>query len=213
MLFRRLLTGPLEVNCYCIAAENEKHCVVIDPGDATPVLRYLEQSGLICSHILLTHGHFDHVLGVAALKEATGAKVLIHEKDAPMLAARDGSAASFGIRQIPCEPDEFVHDGDILHLAGLEIKVLETPGHTPGGVCYYLEKERVLFSGDTLFRMSIGRTDFPNSNEMDMRKSILEGLFSLSGDFAVYPGHMDETTLEWEKQRNPFVRYWKEMMQ
>ncbi len=206
MRMHHMVTGSLDVNCYFII--DKGHCAVIDPADEVPVLAYLEKENLKLTHILLTHGHFDHIGGVAKLKEATNAKICIHKKDAPMLRSDDANFAKFaGMRVEPSVADEILAHNDELTVGDVRIRVLHTPGHTPGGVCYLVED--CLFTGDTLFRLSVGRWDFPGADGDELFASIKETLFALEGDYKVYPGHMDSTTLEVERNKNPFVRRYK----
>lgn len=202
---RTIECGPLNANCYLLWHNGE--CFAVDPADDGPILALLEKEGLKLTHILLTHGHFDHVMGVAALCEKTGATVCIQEEDADMLLNPEGSLAGLmGVRVPPVRADRLVQDGDVLSCAGFDVRVLHTPGHSPGCVCYVIEAERILFSGDTLFRLSVGRSDFPGSDEAALRHSIAEKLFALEGEYTVYPGHMRSTTLDFERARNPFIR-------
>lgn len=207
MLFRQIINGSLGENAYLIAADGQKTCAVIDPGEAEPVLAALKREGLSCEAILLTHGHFDHIGGVKQLKDETGAKIYIHEADAGMLSSnRMSLAVLIGTRVLSAEPDVLLKGGETLSIAGLNIRVIHTPGHTRGGVCYALASERVLFSGDTLFHTDAGRTDFPGGSAKDLYRSIVDGLYTLEGDYTVYPGHEESTTLNEERLNNTFTR-------
>ena len=157
-----LTCGALAVNTYIIGGDNRSDCVVIDPGEAEPVLERLKQEKLTCTHILITHGHFDHIGGAAQLKRETGAKLYIHELDAPKLSSNRGSLSVLVGRSIEkTEADILLHDGDVVEAAGLIIRVLHTPGHCEGGVCYVLDEQRVIFCGDTLFCDGAGRMPRP----------------------------------------------------
>ncbi len=205
-------TGPIGTNTYIVYCESGAEgspadCVVIDPGASKPIIAKLNELNLGCTHILLTHGHFDHIMGVAKIKEKYGAKVYIHNADASALSGGDGSLAYMAGASIEgCEVDKKLKGGDSFTAAGLEFTVLHTPGHTPGGACFVIERERVIFSGDTLFRLSVGRTDLPGGNGMQLYESIAYRLFTLKGDYRVLPGHEDETTLEYERRFNPFMK-------
>lgn len=204
-----LLTGPLEVNTYIAYGKNEGECFIVDPSDKAKVMKALEENALRPTHILLTHGHFDHILAVADLQEEYGAKVVIHEADAAALTGGGPSLsmmAGMGVKR--CTPDMLLKGGETLTPAGFSVKVLATPGHSRGSVCYVLEEERAIFVGDTLFRLSVGRSDLPGGNADELYDSIAHSLFRLAGDYDVYPGHMDQTTLEFERLRNPFINRW-----
>lgn len=206
-----ILTGPLDVNSYVLWEAGNADCLVVDPGDAGPILAFLKKEDLHCAGVLLTHGHFDHIGGVADIKESTGARIHIHKADASML--HDGSdrfAAQLGIYIRPTKADVCFEGGEDMLLAGMRFRVLATPGHTPGGVCYLFEDDRVMFSGDTLFRLSVGRADLAGGEEALLYRSIEETLFHLAGDYRVCPGHARETTLDFERKHNPFMRAHRE---
>ncbi len=209
MKIKLLHTGIMGTNTYVLCNEETKECVVFDPADAQTVLDFLLGEGLACTHILLTHGHFDHVMGVAALKKATGAKVYIAEADAQELlpnAERKLNKTMWGHKIEPCDVDVFPVDGDVIEAAGFKLKAIATPGHTPGGICYVLEEpEKVIFAGDTLFRVNVGRADLPGGSAPALFASVKEKLFALEGDYAVYPGHAEMTALEYERQHNPYI--------
>jgi len=207
MQIHRLICGPLSVNSYIVSKEGSSECAVIDPGDAAPILQYLMDQGLHCTEILLTHGHFDHIYGVHDLAMMTKAKVIIHESDASMLeSSKDSLAMILGYMVQPISADLCIQDGDKIEAAGMTFRVLHTPGHTPGGVCYVSTEEPIAFSGDTVFFESVGRTDFSHSNPNDLRDSIQKKIYSLDEGTTLYPGHGNETTVSHEKKYNPFVR-------
>lgn len=196
--------GAMGENCYIVSSE-QGNVVVIDPGgDVEQILRKAEENGWKIQKILLTHGHFDHVSGVKALKDATGAEIYIHSADREMLTdPQENLAALFGMEYLPVFADTVVSEGDRIALDELSFTVLHTPGHTSGSVCYLAE--RTLFSGDTLFAGSIGRTDFPNGSDLQLSRS-LQRLAALEGDYTVLSGHGEKTTLNWERTNNPYLQ-------
>lgn len=204
MLIKTLPVGQLETNCYAVTDENALVCAVIDPGDeSNTILDYIEDNKLSCKAILITHAHFDHVSAVNAMLEATGAELYMCEKDLEL--AKTGASGRF----TPPENTHFYKDGDEVKVAGLTFKVMETPGHTPGGVTLICGD--ALFTGDTLFRGSCGRTDLPGG---DMRAELrsLKRIASLEGDYEVYPGHAESSMLSIEREHNPYVRHALEKM-
>ena len=198
MLIKTLPVGQLETNCYVVINEDTLSCVVIDPGDESNViLNCLEDNRLRCEAIFLTHGHYDHVGAVEAIMEETGAPVyLCPRDDAHMTGDRHYAYL------LP-EGGRYYDEGDVLSFAGLSFRILATPGHTAGGVCILCED--ALFTGDTLFRGSCGRTDLPGG-DMDEELKSLARLCALPGDYEVYPGHMDSSTLERERNFNYYCR-------
>ncbi len=198
------MTGMMGVNAYIINGEQSNEAAVVDPGaDADRIIAVAEQKDLTLTHILLTHGHFDHVSAIDGLRAHFGSRVIMHAGDAEMLTnPAPDLVPIYGYARVGKGADVFVHGGDVLQLAGLEIQVLSTPGHSPGGVCYIVERN--IFSGDTLFQGSIGRTDFSSGNTADMRMS-LKLLKELDGDYTVYPGHGPATRLEVERHANPYM--------
>lgn len=201
----RLMTGPLAVNCYIIVTE-QKNAVVIDAGGSVEkILQYLKENDLQLKKILLTHGHYDHIGGVAELQAATGAAVYIHEADVPMLSDNVLNLAQWivGESVAPVTDYEILQDGDEIVQDECMFHVLHTPGHTKGSVCYQLE--HTLFTGDTLFRLSRGRTDFPGGSDDELYAS-LQRLKQLDGEYDVLPGHNETSTLSYERQHNPNLR-------
>lgn len=197
-----LLLGSYHTNCYIIHEETSKTCAVIDPGyEPERILDYVNQKGLSVESILLTHGHFDHVGGVDAILAATGCALWMKEGDRESrLVYGDTPLFPFAQRDLPIS---FCNDGDVLHTAGLALTVIATPGHTEGSVCYLCEN--ALFSGDTLFAGTCGRTDLPGSSQQKMLAS-LRRLAMLEVNYRVFPGHGRPSTLEEEKEYNPYMR-------
>jgi glyoxylase-like metal-dependent hydrolase (beta-lactamase superfamily II) len=198
--------GPIQANCIILGCDETQNGVVIDPGDDVPrILKIIEEAGLDLRYIVNTHGHFDHVGGNAALKAATEAPILIHPEDAPMLGQLTASARNFGLNaENSPDPDRLIEEGEIIEFGTLSLKVLHTPGHTPGGVSLAMDGK--VFVGDTLFAGSIGRTDFPGGDYGTLIHSIQQKLFSLDDEVVVYTGHGPETTIGQEKRTNPFAR-------
>ena len=204
---KRFVLGDISTNTYVVTDNNIGECAVVDPATEDRELsEYLKDKNV--KYILLTHGHFDHVSGVKAVKDISSAHIVIHSEDADCLCDRDKSLFSWQYpegEQPLCHADITINDGDTLPFGDGEIKVMHTPGHTKGGVCYIFTNDRVIFSGDTLFRLSAGRTDFPGGNPREELMS-LSKLAALEGDYKVYPGHGEETTLEYERQNNRYVK-------
>ena len=200
----KLTLGFMAVNCYIVRPEGGRECVVIDPGDRVKKIeKVIDENGLCVKAILLTHGHFDHIGAVDELKAATCAKIYIHAADAEKLTdAKKSLAAMTFFRQNTAPADVLLKGGEELDLAGMKIKVIYTPGHTKGGVCYLVEN--TLFSGDTLMRLSYGRTDFEDGSEEEMRAS-LKKLFALEGDLIICPGHGENSLLSLERAGNPIL--------
>ena len=198
MLIKTLPVGDLETNCYIVTNEQTLESVVIDPGDeSNTILDYLEDNHLTCKAIFLTHGHYDHVGAVSALQEETGAPVYMNAKDD----AKNMHSFHFPF-SLP-ENGKSFDDGDVVEAAGLTFHILATPGHTPGSVV--IRVEDALFTGDTLFRGSCGRTDLDGGNMDDMLQS-LRKICALEGDYEVYPGHMDCSSLIRERNFNYYCR-------
>ena len=206
MIVRPLTVGPMAENAYIVGSEETRECAIIDPGaEASRILEEVETLGLTVRLILNTHGHGDHVGAVAAIKEATGAIYAIHQRDVPMLKR----SSPFAMRvvsdfQSPPDPDRYVKEGDVFEIGDVKLRAMETPGHTQGGVCYY--GEGVVFTGDTLFQGSIGRSDMPEGNGRLLIRSIQIKLMVLPAGTRVYPGHGPDSTIAREKLLNPFLR-------
>jgi len=207
----RLIIGLYQTNCYLLrrsAAETD--CLVLDPGlDHQPLLEFLRQNNLTPVAAVLTHGHIDHIASLRPLLAAyPDLAVYIHKLDAPMLTDSDANlAASFGLAFTVDVPNlVLVEDGDRIQAAQLSLEVLHTPGHTPGGICLYARDDGAVFTNDTLFTESIGRTDFPGGDMHLLLESIRRKLFCLPDETIVYPGHGPSSTIAREKTFNPFFR-------
>ena len=198
MNIKTIPVGQLETNCYVVVNEETLACVVIDPGDeSNAIMDYIESNHLRCEAIMLTHGHFDHVGAVNEILEQTGCALYINPRDEGYEVGKSGMKF-----KMP-EGGKYYDDGDIIVEAGLEFKVLATPGHTPGSVC--LICGGALFTGDTLFRGSCGRADLPGGSMREEMRS-LKKICELEGDYEVYPGHMDSSSLERERRFNHYCR-------
>ncbi len=200
-------SGALGVNTYLAVDEGTKEGFIVDPGGHNPKLtEKVKSEGVDIKYIILTHGHSDHICGVNDhMKDFPDAKVVAYEAERPMLEdARLNQSTMFGTPQT-VSADIWVKDGDELKLGDHTLKFMHTPGHTPGGMCVYIADEHVLFSGDTLFCQSIGRTDFPGGSFRDLADAVHNKLFVLPDDTTVLPGHMGATTIGFEKGNNPFV--------
>jgi hydroxyacylglutathione hydrolase len=203
VILQSLVVGPIMANCFIIGCEKTRKAAVIDPGDdSSRILMKLAEHKLTVEYIINTHGHFDHVGANRKLKEATGAKLVIHALDQSMLKVLSETSAAFGLSvENSPPPDQTVQDGDIIQFGEIILTVLHTPGHTPGGIS--LHTDGVVFVGDTLFAGSIGRTDFPGGDFDTLISSIK--LYSLGDQVIVYTGHGPETTIGREKRSNPFA--------
>jgi glyoxylase-like metal-dependent hydrolase (beta-lactamase superfamily II) len=216
LMVKGIVVGVFAENCWVIGNRRTSEGICIDPGDQPDeVLALARDMGVNIKLIANSHAHIDHVLGIRGVHSSTGSKFLLHHQDLDLL--RDGfamSASRFGLdaSQQPPDPDHFVEDADIVEVEGLRLRTIYTPGHTPGSVSYYCEEGGFLFSGDTLFRGSIGRTDLPGGSLEEEMRSICDRLLVLPEDTVVLPGHMDETTVAFEQKHNPFVLEWQARM-
>ncbi len=205
MIIKELTVGALMANCIILGCEKTREAAVIDPGDETErILLSLADSNLKLKYIINTHGHFDHVGGNKEMKEATGADILIHLLDAPMLSRLSSDATLFGFSaENSPPPDRTLEDNDTISFGEIKLKVIHTPGHSPGGISLYTDSK--LFVGDTLFAGSIGRSDLPGGDFNTLISSIKNKLFELDDNVNVFPGHGPDTTIGKEKLSNPFV--------
>lgn len=210
MILKMFTFGMFFTNCYVVGCEETKEAIVIDPGfdkdkEAEEVLKFIEQNGLHVKYIINTHGHSDHIAGNGITKKATGAPILIHEDDAIMLTpvAKTFSRV-FGLRVTSPQADRTLRDGAVIQVGRIKLVVLHTPGHSKGGIS--LLGDKVVFTGDTLFAGSIGRTDFPGASFEEIMQSIKTKLTTLPDHFKAYPGHGPVTTIGEEKKHNPFLQ-------
>ena len=205
MILTSMALGPIQANCYILGCEQKREAAVIDPGgEPERILMELAKHELTLKYIINTHGHFDHVSANGPLKKATGASILIHAEDAPMLTQLSQAAASWGLTaEDSPPPDRYLQDGDEVAFGNITLKVIYTPGHSPGGISLFTDES--VFVGDTLFAGSVGRTDLPGGDPNVLKASIQQKLFTLGDAVKVYPGHMHATTIGAEKRHNPFV--------
>jgi glyoxylase-like metal-dependent hydrolase (beta-lactamase superfamily II) len=203
-----LILGGYQTNCYVLRNdESARDCLILDPGlEAEELLEFLDEQKLNPAAVVLTHGHIDHIAGVALLRDRyPEIKVYIHNLDAEMLTEPINNLSSMTGSAFVTEPEDVsLQEGDVIDQAGVKLLVLHTPGHTPGGISLYSKQDGVVFVGDTLFADSIGRTDFPGGSMSQLLKSVREKLFTLPENTQVYPGHGPATTIAREKKYNPF---------
>lgn len=206
MWVQGLVVGPLQVNCYIVACDETKEAVVIDPGGNAPqILSLLDENDLKLTRIINTHAHFDHVGAVHELKEACRVKFCLHRDDLPVLDAYDAQLSFFGLRAGPKpQVDEFLEDGDEITFGTAALRVLHTPGHSPGSVSF--AGDGVVFCGDLLFAGSIGRTDLPGGDYQTLIQAVRTRIFPLGDDVTVCSGHGPLTTVGRERAHNPFLR-------
>lgn len=211
ILLIRLELGEIGTNCYLLADKTAKEMAVIDPAGDFPLLKKVlagqDLADFTVKYIINTHGHWDHVGANADLAELTGAPILIHAADAKML--EQGADANFRVRFKPSQASRLLADGDELPLGAYTLRVLHTPGHTQGGICLVVTGaagDELVFAGDTLFQMSIGRTDLPGGDFATLIQSIRTKLLGLKGELPVFPGHGEHTFIADELQYNPFLR-------
>ncbi|SKA75815.1 Glyoxylase, beta-lactamase superfamily II [Clostridium sp. USBA 49] len=204
MIVKRIPVGIYAANCYILIDDITNECAIIDPGEnGDELVEYIKSLNVLVKFILLTHGHIDHIGAVGQLKEAFGVKAYINKNDGELI---QNGEFMFGPLKFKGKDVTFnmdVEDGKVFNLGNLSIECIETPGHSPGGVCYKVDDK--LFTGDTLFLRSIGRTDLSGGNFDVLIKSIKNKLFTLNDNFIVFPGHGAQTNIKYEKENNPFI--------
>jgi hydroxyacylglutathione hydrolase len=200
--------GPLRCNCTLLANLETREAIVIDPGDEiADILARLARRQLTLKQIIVTHAHIDHIGGAAQLRRITGAPVLFHQADLPILGMMEMQAAWLGVATPEQTAlDQSADDGLSAGIDGLEAEVIHTPGHTPGSICLHFPKQELLLAGDTLFAGSVGRTDLPGGDTKALLRSIHTRLLPLPENTLVVPGHGQETTLGQEREMNPFLQ-------
>jgi glyoxylase-like metal-dependent hydrolase (beta-lactamase superfamily II) len=206
LMVRGVVVGLFQENCYIIGSRRTREAVVVDPGDEPEeILALARDMGVRIIRIVCSHAHLDHVMAVRPVQEATGAPFLLHPHDLGIAAKVPRQVARLLGRELlpPPEPTFLLGDGDDVEIAGVQLRVLHTPGHTQGSVSLYTAG--MLFSGDTLFRGSVGRTDLEGGNPAQLMNTIVDRLLELPDDTIVLPGHMQETTIGAERQGNPFI--------
>jgi len=204
VIFKKLVVGPFESNCYIVGSESTKEGMIIDPGaEAEQILKGVNDLGLDIKLIVLTHGHIDHIGAVKEVKEATGAEVAIHSHDAESLQERSLSGIFGFSYPAPPPPDRLLKGGDSIDVGDLHFLVVHTPGHSPGSICLF--GHEVVFCGDTLFNFGVGRTDLPGGNTSQLMDSLHTKLMMLPDNTVVYPGHGPDTTIVTERRANPFL--------
>lgn len=205
IVLKQFTLGNLENNNYLLIDNETKEAILIDCTEISEdIEKVLQESGATLKYILLTHGHFDHVLGVNYFRNKNNCKVLVHEDDKILLDSMKEFAARFGLPPVETQTiDGYISENDIIQFADNEIKVIHTPGHTQGCVCYLIDD--MIFTGDTLFYECVGRTDLPGGSFEQIKSSIKEKLFTLDENIKVYPGHGPSSTIGHEKNNNKFV--------
>lgn len=203
----KLVLGRIGTNCYIVEDKNNKNGIIIDPAaDAIDIMNYINQNNINIKGILLTHGHFDHILAADELRQQLGVQIYASEDEKELLSdAYMNCSKTMCHMEYTLVPDVLLKDNEIISIAGIRVKIIHTPGHTAGGVCYYFLDNNILVSGDTLFKDSIGRADLPTSNGDLLIHSINEKLMILDENMIVLPGHGDSTTIGYEKKNNAYL--------
>src|SRR4030095_10536063 len=211
MVTKRFTVNPFAMNCYVYWDEQTKEGVIIDPGayeesEKEEILSYIKINGIDIKRILNTHGHIDHILGNDWAKKTFNVPLLMHEDDLPLIknALKQGEMFDVSFPEPPL-PDKFINPDESIKFGNAVFKLLHTPGHSPGSVCFVDENEKIIFGGDTVFRGSIGRTDLWMGDINILLDSIRNNIFKYQDDYLILPGHMEETTIGEEKEHNPFI--------
>lgn len=200
--------GPLGANTYFFGRRGGDSVAVVDAADAAVVEHYLKEKQKRLACVLFTHGHFDHIAGAYGIGQQTEAELMIHGADAKALESdRESLADMAGIHLPPQRAGRVLSDGDRIEAAGIPLRVLHTPGHSKGSVCYVCDEHRFAFTGDTVFLESVGRTDLPGGNLKELFDSVMHRVLALPQEYVLYPGHGEETTVEHECRNNPLIRY------
>lgn len=198
--------GYVQTNCYILSHKRTKEAIVIDPADqGNVIIDYIHREDLKVKAILLTHGHFDHILAAKEVSKELNVKIYANKKEKELLNDSSMNYSKMAGCDYTLQLEDMLEDGQIIHMAGFTIKVIYTPGHTIGGTCYYFDNEKVLFSGDTLFHETIGRTDLPTGDSKSLISSIKEKLMVLENEVLVYPGHGDSTSIGYEREFNEYL--------
>lgn len=206
MKIRKFVIGMMATNCYLAVNETTKECFLVDPGAfSQEIAAYIRAQEYEVKAVLLTHGHFDHIMGIDGFLKEFPVPVYAQEAEKRLLENAEENVSLMCGKGYTFTKAVYVKDGQVLEIAGMKIRVIHTPGHTIGGCCYYLEKEQVLFSGDTLFQESVGRADLPTGSAGQLVRSVKEKLLVLPENVKVYPGHEEMTTIGTERKYNPFV--------
>ena len=206
LIIESVVVGSVGTNCYIVHKKDSEHCFVVDPGDSgDKIANYIRDQKMILDHILLTHGHFDHIQGVRDLKNAIRGEICALDVEKELLADARMNVSAMTGRPEELEADRWLHDGQQFESAGITMKVIHTPGHTKGSCCYFLEEQKVLFSGDTLFMESVGRADLPTGNEKDLMQSVREKVRTLPSETKVFSGHGPATSIGYEQANNPYA--------
>lgn len=206
LIIESVVVGSVGTNCYIVHKKDSEHCFVVDPGDSgDKIANYICDQKMILDHILLTHGHFDHIQGVRDLKNAIRCEICALDVEKELLSDARMNVSAMTGRPEELEADIWLHDGQQFESVGIAMKVIHTPGHTKGSCCYFLEEQKVLFSGDTLFMESVGRADLPTGNEKDLMQSVREKVLTLPSETKVFSGHGPSTSIEYEQANNPYA--------